>query len=271
MKTVLKLILVDLLVTQIVAPSLVAIPTIIYSVATQENWDMEEFLMQGVAQSILIPAQLTGQLLMIAYLWKGKYFDTGKAIWSPVSATYPILALVAIFTGGFLASELTDLIPGIPDIMERTFGILQAGWVGILTIVLIGPVMEELLFRGAIARLLLQRFRHPAVGILLSAFLFGLMHLNPAQMLPAFLIGILLAWVYYRTRSLTICILMHIFNNAFSVYINVTFPEVEKIREFFHTDGAYTAALAVAVLLLITSLIAMKKVPRSSRGGHGTL
>ena len=100
---------------------------------------------------------------------------------------------LAILTAGFLVSALIGLLDWIPNIMEQSFDILQSGWGGILAIAIIGPVLEEILFRGAITRALLQQY-NPTKAILISALLFGVFHINPAQILPAFLIGILLAW-----------------------------------------------------------------------------
>ena len=57
-------------------------------------------------------------------------------------------------------SELTFL----PNLLDQTFDILQSGWLGILCISVLGPVLEELLFRGAITKELLRRYS-PAKAI----------------------------------------------------------------------------------------------------------
>ncbi|MDR0940095.1 MAG: CPBP family intramembrane metalloprotease [Mediterranea sp.] len=258
MKTVIKLILVNLLVTQIVAPFLVAIPLAIYMVATTGSVDTD-----ALSYRLLIPALILGQLFMIAYLWRCRYFSTDREAWCPVSPGLGIWAILAIFTTGMLVSELSARLPWIPDIMKQTFDILQSGWTGILAIVLIGPVMEELLFRGAITRLLLHRFRRPAAGILISALIFGVCHFNPAQMLPAFLLGILLGWVYYRTRKLSVCILMHVFNNSLSVFLSLAYPEMEEMKDFF---GGYVPAYFVFLSLSAAVLaLSVAKIGRTSQ------
>ena len=43
------------------------------------------------------------------------------------------------------------------------------------------PLVEELLFRGAIEGHFLQTGKRPGMAILLSALIFGLIHVNPAQ------------------------------------------------------------------------------------------
>ena len=98
MKTAIKLILIDLLIAQIVAPLLIMIPSIIYLLVTTGNLDKTV-----LTQTIMIPAQLAGQIMMGIYLWKAGYISTQKSAWSLVSAPYLIgSACRAIQTHGTL-------------------------------------------------------------------------------------------------------------------------------------------------------------------------
>lgn len=65
MRTAIKLILLNLLIAQIIAPILVMIPCVIYLVATTGNLDKDALITM-----LMIPAQLAGQLMMGIYLWK---------------------------------------------------------------------------------------------------------------------------------------------------------------------------------------------------------
>ena len=236
MKTAIKLVLIDLLIAQIVAPILIMIPCTIYLFVTTGNLDKVT-----LTQMIMIPAQLAGQIMMGIYLWKAGYISKKKTTWSPVSAPFLICSGLAILTGGFLVSALMGLLDWIPNIMEQSFDILQSGWGGILAIAIIGPVLEELLFRG---------------GILISALLFGVFHINPAQILPAFLIGILLAWTYYKTGSLIPCILMHILNNSLAVYLSIKYPEAENMDDLIN-GTPYLIVLFGSILLFIGIILTM--------------
>ena len=250
MKTAIKLVLIDLLIAQIVAPILIMIPCTIYLFVTTGNLDKVT-----LTQMIMIPAQLAGQIMMGIYLWKAGYISKKKTTWSPVSAPFLICSGLAILTGGFLVSALMGLLDWIPNIMEQSFDILQSGWGGILAIAIIGPVLEEILFRGAITRALLQQY-NPTKAILISALLFGVFHINPAQILPAFLIGILLAWTYYKTGSLIPCILMHVLNNSLSVYLSIKYPEAENMDDLIN-GSPYLVTLAGSILLLICTILTM--------------
>ena len=212
----------------------------------------------ALTQMIMIPAQLAGQIMMGIYLWKAGYISKKKATWLPVSMPFLICSGLAILTAGFLVSALMGLLDWIPNIMEQSFDILQSGWGGILAIAIIGPVLEEILFRGAITRALLQQY-NPTKAILISALLFGVFHINPAQILPAFLIGILLAWTYYKTGSLIPCILMHVLNNSLSVYLSIKYPEAENMDDLIN-GSPYLVALVGSILLLICTILTMNNL-----------
>ena len=83
MKTAIKLVLIDLVIAQIVAPVLIMIPCTIYLLVTTGNLDKAV-----LTQTIIIPAQLAGQIMMGIYLWKAGYISTKKETWSLVSAPY---------------------------------------------------------------------------------------------------------------------------------------------------------------------------------------
>ena len=243
MKTAIKLVLIDLVIAQIVAPVLIMIPCTIYLLVTTGNLDKAV-----LTQTIMIPAQLAGQIMIGIYLWKAGYISTKKETWSLVSAPYLLGSAVAILTSGFVVSSLMSLLDWIPNIMEQSFDILQSGWGWILAIAIVGPVLEELLFRGAITKALLQQY-NPTKAILISALLFGAFHINPAQILPAFLIGILLAWTYYKTGSLIPCIFMHILNNSLSVYLSIKYPEAENMDDLI-SGTPYLIILIGAIVIL---------------------
>ncbi len=76
MRTAIKLILLNLLIAQIIAPILVMIPCVIYLVATTGNLDKDTLITM-----LMIPAQLAGQLMMGIYLWKAGYISTKKITW----------------------------------------------------------------------------------------------------------------------------------------------------------------------------------------------
>ena len=87
----------------------------------------------------------------------------------------------------------------------------------------------------------------------------GVFHLNPAQIVAAFFGGLLLAWVYYRTRSLIPCILIHIVNNSISVMLSLTYPDADTIRDVTGTTPYYLL-IAVAAMVFVGCFLRIKQV-----------
>lgn len=239
-------------ILQVVSPLLVVLPCLAYMLATTGKLDAMELM-----QMLLIPAQLVAIVLMTVYLWKFRLISREKVAWSPISFSYMILNIVFFFSGIWLVSVLMSHMEWIPNIMQQSFDVIVSSWVGILVIAVAGPILEELLFRGAVEKLLLQQYA-PGKAILFSALIFGVFHLNPAQIVPAFLMGLMLGWVYYKTASLIPCIVVHIFNNSLSVYLMIHFPGVKEVDQLV-SGSTYWAVTFVAIGLLAGTYYLLKR------------
>lgn len=207
---------------------------------------------EGAESLTLAPAMLFGFLIMGWYLWKQGYLTGDRQLYSPVSASVLLWSVLAGASVVFLSDVLTSKLDFLPDWLENTFDALQAGWLGIVCVALLGPVLEELLFRGAVTKVLLRRYS-PAVAIVVSGLLFGIFHLNPAQIVGASLAGFLFAWIYWRTGSLVPCILIHVLNNSLSVFLSLRYPEAESLTEVLGVEWSW-AGIAVSLLVLVVSL-----------------
>jgi membrane protease YdiL (CAAX protease family) len=100
----------------------------------------------------------------------------------------------------------------------------------IISVVIMAPIAEELLFRGILFNTI-KHAGYPLAGMFASAALFALVHGSMALMLPLFVMGFALAWVYEKSGSIIAPIVMHATFNA----INFTFLKmaptlVEKAR-----------------------------------------
>ena len=80
-----------------------------------------------------------------------------------------------------------------------------------------GPITEERLFRGCVLRAGSHVSRK--VGVIASALLFGLFHGNIAQFFNTFVMGLVLAYVTVKSRSIIPAIIMHICNNSSTIII----------------------------------------------------
>ena len=148
-----------------------------------------------------------------------------------------------------------EQMPELPNVAEDLFnGLISSPW-GYVVIGLMAPFAEEIVFRGAILRALLKWNENQWIGISISAALFALVHMNPAQVPHAFLIGWLLGWMYYRTGSIIPGMVYHWVNNsaAFavghilgSVYTNV---EDLTLRDLFGSNVWLAVVFSLLILL----------------------
>lgn len=87
----------------------------------------------------------------------------------------------------------------------------------LLSVVLMGPFIEELLFRGLILGTLKENM-HPWLAIFLSALLFGIVHATPIGIIYATGLGILMGWLFVRFNSVLPAIVFHIAYNCTVAY-----------------------------------------------------
>lgn len=118
-----------------------------------------------------------------------------------------------------LLSGLVWLVPGLRGgvdtlataTVNRSSPLTVGVTLGMISVV--APLWEELFFRGFLFAWLRERWSvWPA--ILVSALCFGLIHLIPLQIVGATVLGVGLAWVYERSRSLWPVLIVHVVNNA---------------------------------------------------------
>lgn len=127
---------------------------------------------------------------------------------------------------------------------------------GYMVIALLPPVVEELVFRGAVLRSLLEwKPEKKWAMIALSALFFSLVHLNPAQMPHAFLIGLLLGWMYTRTGSIVPGVAYHWANNTAAYVMFHLYHNPESLQDIVG-PGMRPAMLALlfSLCILIPSL-----------------
>ncbi len=164
-----------------------------------------------------------------------------------------IAALGALIPSAWLQEQM----PELPNIVEGEFDlILKERW-GYLAIGLLAPFCEEMVFRGTILKSLLSSTKLSAWGaIAISAFLFALIHMNPAQMPHAFIIGLLLGWMYWRTGSILPGVAYHWINNsaAYVLYNLYPDPDLKLVDLFKGSELHVYMALGFSLLILLPAL-----------------
>ena len=156
----------------------------------------------------------------------------------PHTAKVLLVSVVLIVGMGCWTNYLTELTE-LPDVMEDLFAQAMNNPLGIISIVIMAPIVEELLIRGGMQGHLLRQWKNPMWAIAVPALVFGAIHGNPAQSFFAFILGLVFGWVYYRTGSLLPCMLMHFINNGTSVLLfHLSGGKDETMTEALGTTGA---------------------------------
>ena len=130
----------------------------------------------------------------------------------PKTIIFLLVFLVGLFQ--FIPMTTLENFMNLPDYMEQDFADLVHNPIGILMLCIIAPIAEEYLFRGLMMRKMLRWNISPWYAIIGSSIMFGLIHVNPAQIPGAIILGIVMAWMCYRTKSLIPGIIIHITNNT---------------------------------------------------------
>lgn len=89
----------------------------------------------------------------------------------------------------------------------------------LLALALTPAVCEEMFFRGILQQHLVGITKKPVVGILLTAFIFSAIHMELSGLVPRFLLGIALGYIFYTSGSLWTSITAHFTNNAAVVFV----------------------------------------------------
>ena len=141
----------------------------------------------------------------------------------------------------------------MPNTIEKELeNMISSRW-GYFAVGLFAPIGEEFVFRGAALRSLLESVKKPWVAIVLSALLFSLAHFNPAQMLHAFLVGLLLGWMYWRTGSIIPGIVYHWVNNSVAyVAANLLPGKSDSLTEIF---GGNQQSMLLSILFSLCILL----------------
>ena len=227
-------------------------------------------LLPGVPQSVSYTLMM---LLPLAFCWwmARRAFQEGTRptrLDAPHfgrlhAAGFLPLAAIALLALTAFIDPATSFIP-MPDnikaLFEKVF-LESALWDMVLSTCILAPLLEELLCRGMMLRGMLH-WMSPRAAIIWSAVLFAVLHMNPWQSIPAFLIGLFLGWVYWRTHSLWTTIFLHCFNNTASTVISRLYPDLPidaGLADIIPAPLYWIVIAAAAVVLAITLYILNEK------------
>ena len=151
---------------------------------------------------------------------------------------------------------LQEQLPQLPNLAADELNMIMKNRWGYVVIGLLVPLVEEMVFRGAIQRRLLERMAQPWMAVVIGAMLFALAHFNPAQLPHAFLVGLVLGWMYHRTGSILPGVALHWVNNSMAyVMVNILPQPDEPLVLLFGSEERVGLALFFSGCILVPSLL----------------
>ena len=141
-------------------------------------------------------------------------------------------------------------------------------WSSFLVTAIFAPIFEEWMCRGVILRGLLTKMK-PGWAIVISALFFAVIHMNPWQALNAFLIGVVMGYVYYKSGSLLLTMLIHFVNNGTAV-IAAQFADVDESEYWIETMsmGTYIPLIIAGAAILAVCIWAFHRIPLEQKRGN---
>lgn len=202
-----------------------------------------------------------GLVVFSIWLYKG-FVKTGpKVKLGEIFGVKSVIASLCIIIGlyFFINAFMTIADKIIPQaIAEYTELIEAAGLVNdtLITVVygiILGPILEELCFRGVTYGLLEKSGLKPGVSIAISAALFGAMHIILVQVIYAALLGLFLGFLRYKYRSIKITVFAHILFNLMGTYGSLLLSNHEPSDAVTLILGGVAMFVVVFAIVLINS------------------
>lgn len=181
---------------------------------------------------------------------------------NPVLLVWGILLMFAV---SVVLEPLLSLLPQVPNVYGR-------GIWAFLTLAVMAPLFEEVLFRGVLLESMRPRYG-VVVAWVLSSVLFGVVHVHPTVVVNAFFMGLVLGFIYLVSGSLWASIILHAVNNAAAYLLLVSGHEETMVLELVGSRTwyvlLYVAALAVAAVsarMIWRTLARLKEAEKNAQG-----
>lgn len=209
-----------------------------------------KFLLNGV----MLSEFLIAGIVIIAAIYAKNDYKTLFSLRVP-SLLSVVGSIIFIFGGYFLAIFiaviLSPIMPGSSQVVNETFGTILDGigfWQAALIIAVIGPICEEIVFRGYLFSGLRSK-GNVKFAILFSSLIFGIYHMSLLKLFTTGFLGILLCLAVEFSGSIFVPMLMHIINNAFSVILMFYGNSIEKYLPFLTKEKLSIGECATILII----------------------
>lgn len=241
----------------------ISVPFVLF---LKDNPDAQTYAMLISYPIMFIPPMIYASYKSQSNSFFGKGYKLSNKHYSPLGlALCAVLVMIVTLAVSFISDSVISLLPPMPEWLEAMLSSITQGniFINFLCVSIFAPFFEEWLCRGIVLRGLLNyehknkegetvRGLKPVWAIVISAAFFALIHFNSWQGIAAFAMGLIFGYVYYRTGSIWLTMLMHFANNTFALILsNIdSLKDIDSIKEVL-PGPLYWAILAFCVAFIV--------------------
>ena len=149
-----------------------------------------------------------------------------------------------------------QIIP-TPDYIIDLSGIMQPdsilGYVFLfLAVVIVAPIGEEVVFRGFLQKFLEDHWKDITRAVLVTSLFFAIIHFNPFWTIQIYILGVVLGFLSWKTKSVLPSIMLHSINNG-AAYILSIYDDI-NLSFYLWNDHVSPIFIFIAVYLIYKGL-----------------
>lgn len=215
----------------------------------------------GITKILSVPGSF---LLIYHFFWKPK-FDLKKALkiqnYNPGIYLYlPIIGLGLFLLNKSLwdFNKILEYFQGVSRIDNAVISSNNISlFYNLISTLLIAPIIEELFFRKFLLEKLAKKNR-PILAIIISSICFSIIHIEtPNNLIPTFIIGIILGIIYLKTKKIGYCIMLHFIVNLIILTTNNIGTSYDNWLTGYHFNIIYWLLFVTGIIL---TLFGMKRI-----------
>lgn len=245
-------------IVMMVAEVVLMFPTIMQSITGAASPDELTQTVYDQLMDNIMTIQIAAQIAMLVVFGLWYYFAYGRkkrpgTAEKPQGVHVALIVIMGLILQLGISSVLSLIQSVAPKALESYNELMELAGLGemslpvMIAVSIMAPLSEEVLCRGVVLRLAERVSPKFWVANVIQALAFGILHGNIVQGIYAFVLGLLLGYIYGKYRNIWLCMLLHGAMN-FSSFI------VEPFYSMFPEESllvVFIAVLAVSIALFV--------------------
>ncbi|MGH4138444.1 CPBP family intramembrane glutamic endopeptidase [Clostridium sp.] len=190
-------------------------------------------------------------VIIILLKWLSNSRNEQKLKYHLNSMSFVFAAIMIIAFRLMFDNSLTLWVSKIsmPDIINGALEELSVSpFIVILSAAVVAPIYEEIIFRGILLKGMAKKI-NPTIALVVSSLLFAVVHFNIPQGINAFLLGLVIGFIYLTTQSIYLSIFAHFINNLLALSVSSQFALIGE-RYAMEIHGMF---FILGIILLVVA------------------